>query len=209
MNSWRRDLSWLGFGPLAPATWVSPHPLLSRVADIGAALPNARLEELLEMQASDTAADRSIAERCWDLAALNDEYTDFIREARLQLPAFRSHLHDPADAFRARIEPVHAYRHFPTRDPGLPAALQPPGWMGEHARTLFLEAHRCRPRQPRADLRERGRRRRTGRRQYRRRSAVVGLEAGLDPLCVEELVEPFARPFSVSRSRSWADLAAM
>ena len=136
----RRDLSWLGFGSLAPATWVSPHPLLSRVADIAASLPNAKLE-LLEMQTTDTAADRSIAERCWDLGVLNEEYGEFIRDLRLKLPAFRSNLHDPADAFRARIELVHAYRHFPTRDPGLPAALQPSGWLGEHARTLFLEAH--------------------------------------------------------------------
>lgn len=136
----RRDLSWLGFGPLAPATWVSPHQLLSRVADIGATLPNAKLE-LLAMQASDTAADRSIASRCWDLESLNLEYAAFIRDLRLKMPAFRHNLHDAAEAFRARIELVHAYRHFPTRDPGLPAALQPPGWLGEHARTLFLETH--------------------------------------------------------------------
>jgi phenylacetic acid degradation operon negative regulatory protein len=136
----RRDLTWLGFGSLAPATWVSPHLLLDSVADIGATLPNARLE-LLSMQTKDTAADRSIAARCWDLETLNDEYADFIRELRLKLPAFRYNLHDASDAFAARIELVHAYRRFPRRDPGLPAALQPAGWLGEHARTLFLEAH--------------------------------------------------------------------
>ena len=96
---------------------VAP-PLLSRVADIGATLPNAKLE-LLEMQASDTAADRSIAERCWELEALNEEYAEFIRDLRLRLPTFRYNLHDPAEAFRASIELVHAYRQFPTRDPGL------------------------------------------------------------------------------------------
>lgn len=136
----RRDLSWLGFGPLAPATWVSPHQLLARVADIGATLPNAKLE-LLSMQTSGTPADRSIAARCWDLETLNQEYAEFIRDLRLKLPAFRSDRHAPADAFTARVELVHAYRHFPTRDPGLPTALQPPAWLGEQARTLFLEAH--------------------------------------------------------------------
>jgi phenylacetic acid degradation operon negative regulatory protein len=136
----RRDLAWLGFGSLAPATWVSPHPLLDRVAEIGAALPNARLE-LVKMRASDIAADRSIAARCWDLAALNTEYAAFIREVRLQLPNYRSGRLDGAESLVARIELLHSYRHFPYRDPGLPADLQPAGWLGEQARVLFNEAH--------------------------------------------------------------------
>ena len=136
----RRDLAWLGFGSLAPATWVSPHPLLDRVAEIGAALPNARLE-LVKMRASDIAADRSIAARCWDLEALNAEYAAFIRDVRLRLPDYRSGQFDGTESLAARIELLHAYRHFPYRDPGLPADLQPPGWLGEQARVLFNEAH--------------------------------------------------------------------
>ncbi|HVQ96709.1 MAG TPA: PaaX family transcriptional regulator C-terminal domain-containing protein [Mycobacteriales bacterium] len=136
----RRDLTWLGYGSLAPATWVSPHPSLDRVADVGAALPNARLE-LVTMRATDVAADRSIAERCWDLAELNKEYDTFIRGLRLKLPRYRTGRLDGAEALEARINLVHAYRHFPYRDPGLPAELQPPAWLGERARTLFNEAH--------------------------------------------------------------------
>jgi phenylacetic acid degradation operon negative regulatory protein len=136
----RRDLAWLGFGSLAPATWVSPHPALDRVADVGAALPNARLE-LVTMRATDVAADRSIAERCWDLTELNDEYDAFIRDLRLKLPRYRTGILDGAEVLEARINLVHAYRHFPYRDPSLPAELQPPGWLGEQARVLFNEAH--------------------------------------------------------------------
>ena len=136
----RRDLAWLGFGPLAPATWVSPHPSLDRVADVGATLTNARLE-LVTMRATDVAQDRSIAARCWDLAGLNSEYETFIRDLRLALPRYRSGMMDGAEALEARINLVHAYRHFPYRDPSLPAELQPPGWLGEQARVLFNEAH--------------------------------------------------------------------
>ena len=135
----RRDLAWLGFGPLAPATWVSPHPLLSHVADIGATLPNARLD-LVTMRAHDVAADRAIADRCWDLATLNREYSTFIRDLRLNLPRYRNTL-TGSEALRARINLVHTYRHFPYHDPGLPPELQPAGWLGEQARTLFNEAH--------------------------------------------------------------------
>lgn len=136
----RRDLAWLGFGPLAPATWVSPHAILDRVADIGASLPNARLE-LVTMRASDIAADRAIAARCWDLEALNVEYAAFIREVRLELPKYRFGELDGAEGLAARVNLVHKYRHFPYRDPGLPAELQPAGWLGEQARVLFNEAH--------------------------------------------------------------------
>jgi phenylacetic acid degradation operon negative regulatory protein len=136
----RRDLSWLGFGCLAPATWVSPFPLLNRVADLGAALPNAKID-LLTMQSSGLPADRSIVERSWALEELNEEYANFIREVRLTVMSGRFNPEDASAAFVQRIRLVHAYRRFPFRDPGLPAELQPPGWLGEQARELFIEAH--------------------------------------------------------------------
>jgi phenylacetic acid degradation operon negative regulatory protein len=136
----RRDLSWLGFGCLAPATWISPFPLLNRVADLGAALPNAKLD-LLTMRSSGIPADRSMVERCWELEPLNKEYADFIRDVRLKIMSGERNLNDPHDAFVMRISLVHFYRRFPFRDPGLPADLQPSGWLGEQARELFIEAH--------------------------------------------------------------------
>jgi phenylacetic acid degradation operon negative regulatory protein len=136
----RRDLSWLGFGSLAPATWVSPFRLLDRVADLGAALPNAKLD-LLTMRSSGLAADRSIVERCWELRSLNEEYAAFIRDLRLKTMATRWDQEDGDAAFAQRISLVHEYRRFPFRDPGLPADLQPPGWLGDQGRELFIEAH--------------------------------------------------------------------
>lgn len=136
----RRELTWLGFGSLAPATWVSPHNLMDEVADVAATLPNAKLD-VLEMRSTDVATDRSIAERCWDLESLNEAYAGFLRDLRLKLPDYRAGLLDPAEAFTARIELVHSYRYFPSHDPGLPADLQPAGWLGEQARSVFVEAH--------------------------------------------------------------------
>ena len=137
----RRDLSWLGFGPLAPAIWVSPHPLLARVAEIGAGLPNARIE-LVTMKAIDIAADRSIAARCWDLEGLNQDYAKFLQALRLDVRNYRSDMLDGGEALNARINMVCSFRHFAYRDPGLPAELQPAGWLGEQARRLFREADR-------------------------------------------------------------------
>ncbi|HEY5396741.1 MAG TPA: PaaX family transcriptional regulator C-terminal domain-containing protein [Trebonia sp.] len=134
----RRDLSWLGFGPLAPATWVSPHRLLESVANVGAGLPNARLD-LLTMKAADIGADRAIAARCWDLGTLNAEYAAFIRDVRVELADYP--LLDGASAMASRIRLVQSFRRFPFRDPGVPAELQPAGWLGEQARTLFDQAY--------------------------------------------------------------------
>ena len=136
----RRDLSWIGFGSLAPAAWVSPHPLLDRVAQLGSALPNAKLD-LLTMRSSGLAADRSIATRSWDLESLNEQYSKFIHDVHLDMMDADWDRTDPAAAFARRIGLVHTYRRFPYRDPGLPIELQPPGWLGDQARDLFIEAH--------------------------------------------------------------------
>ncbi len=136
----RRDLSWMGFGSLAPATWVSPLPLLDRVAELGAALPNAKLD-LLTMQSGGLDADRSIVARSWDLESLNKQYSKFIHDVHLDIMDAAWDRNDPAAAFVRRIGLVHAYRRFPYRDPGLPIELQPPGWLGDAARELFIETH--------------------------------------------------------------------
>ena len=79
----RRTLSWLGFGPLATATWMSPH---ERLDDVERALPDtsARLD-LLTCRSRDRATDLDMVERCWDLKALGRDYQDFV--IRLQRAA--------------------------------------------------------------------------------------------------------------------------
>ena len=36
---------------------------------------------------------------------------------------------------------VHRFRELAYRDPNLPVELQPAGWLGDQARTIFTEAH--------------------------------------------------------------------
>lgn len=135
----RRTLSWLGFGPLATATWISPH---ERLDDVGRALAetSARLD-LLTCRSRDLATDLDMVERCWDLVTLGRDYQDFL--ARLgelpttsELARLSGH-----EALRLRIELVASYRHFPFRDPDLPAELLPEDWPGRRAHELFVAAH--------------------------------------------------------------------
>src|SRR6266550_3913758 len=72
-----RTLAWHGFGPLAAATWISPHPRLEMVRDALAGLSATRID-LLESRALSRAADREMAFRCWDLDGLGRDYVELI-----------------------------------------------------------------------------------------------------------------------------------
>jgi phenylacetic acid degradation operon negative regulatory protein len=136
----RRALAWHGFGPLAAATWISPHPRLEEVREALAGLSATRMD-LLESRALSRAADREMAFRCWDLNGLARDYTELISGYK-QLPDSASLAAVPGpEALRRQVELVASYRALPFRDPDLPSALLPEGWQGRRAHTLFLTAH--------------------------------------------------------------------
>ena len=135
----RRTLAWHGFGPLAAATWISPHPRLDTVREALADLSATRID-LLESRALSRAADREMAFRCWDLDGLGREYVELISGYEQLHPAELAALPGP-EALRRQVELVASYRALPFRDPDLPAALLPEGWPGRRAHALFSAAH--------------------------------------------------------------------
>jgi phenylacetic acid degradation operon negative regulatory protein len=136
----RRTLAWHGFGPLAAATWISPHPRLETVREALADLSATRTD-LLESRSLSRAADREMAFRCWDLDGLGRDYLELIGAyEQLPDPAELAALPGP-EALRRQVELVASYRTLPFRDPDLPAALLPEGWQGRRAHTLFIAAH--------------------------------------------------------------------
>ena len=136
----RRTLAWHGFGPLAAATWISPHPRLETVRDALADLSATRMD-LLESRALSRAADREMAFRCWDLDGLGRDYVELISGYE-QLPGAVELAALPgSEALRRQVELVASYRALPFRDPDLPAALLPEGWPGRRAHELFTAAH--------------------------------------------------------------------
>ena len=68
----------------------------------------------------------------WDLAAVEEQYVQFIEEFRD--PA-------PADALARQVELVHVWRRFPSIDPALPRELLPARWSGLEAARLFADRH--------------------------------------------------------------------
>jgi len=136
----RTELSWLGFGPLASSTWVSPRDRLTEVQEHFAEETSIRLD-LLRCESSGLAQDREMAARCWDLDGLNADYQSFLRTYRPQMSGYRKGLVPPRQALVERMRLTHDYRMFPFRDPDLPEELVPAGWKGREAHAMFIEAH--------------------------------------------------------------------
>jgi phenylacetic acid degradation operon negative regulatory protein len=122
----RTRLSWLGFGPMSPTTWVG----LRTTAEA----QTAHVLKQLNVQANSFVAEpgqigdlRDVINRAWDLEALAASYTAFadefepLRESREE------------SALIALVRMTHAWRKFPFSDPGLPVSLLPVDWPGLRA----------------------------------------------------------------------------
>ncbi|MBV9795561.1 MAG: PaaX family transcriptional regulator [Actinobacteria bacterium] len=136
----RKELAWLGFGPLASSTWISPHDRLAQVEQKFADHPTVRLD-LLRCRSAGLLQDREMVGRCWDLDILNQDYQQLLRRYRPQLPHYRAGRIEPRQALVDRMQLIYDYRKFPFRDPDLPVELLPGGWRGREAHELFLAVH--------------------------------------------------------------------
>lgn len=136
----RRRLAWLGFGQLSPSVWLSPHERSGRIRDEFAASTMVRLD-IFRSRSAGNGADRDIAARAWDLAGLDRDYRDLLGRYAPRLAEYRAGGLDDRTALVERMRLVYDYRHFPFRDPDLPAELLPEGWPGRQAHDLFLQAH--------------------------------------------------------------------
>lgn len=129
------QLSFLGYGPIGPHTWVSPRP----APELDHALGDAGARADRFTAAHDGDSQQLIA-RAWDLDGLARSYSLFLEESGDLLGAEPTALVEhPEEAFAARSRLVHAWRKFLFVDPGLPAALLPPDWPGSKAAAWFDE----------------------------------------------------------------------
>lgn len=127
----RTRLSWAGLGSPAPGIWITTHAeRIEEVEDVlgGAGITDGQLF-VAQHRGGDLAA---LVRQAWDLPAIEQRYEDFIAE-------FASPAAD--DPLTRLIELVHAWRRFPSIDPGLPARLLPARWSGVRAAKLFAARH--------------------------------------------------------------------
>ena len=128
----RTRLSWAGLGSPAPGVWITTHT--ERREEVEQVLRQAGLPDAQIFVAEHRGGGElsALVAQAWDLAAIEQRYEAFLVEFA---PASA---HDPLTRL---IELVHAWRRFPSIDPGLPARLLPTRWSGARAAKLFAARH--------------------------------------------------------------------
>ena len=135
----RKRMAWLGFGSLAPSTWICPHDKRAEVVKVLEGEPEARFDVFMARSLG-LAHDRDMVRRCWDLDGLNEAYGEFLHATQERLARFQESAPPGADALVERIRLLHDYRRFPFQDPDLPLELLPTGWLDRQAHDAFLAA---------------------------------------------------------------------
>jgi phenylacetic acid degradation operon negative regulatory protein len=140
----RSELTRLGFGMVAPGVWIVP------------AYPQDATAETLRRLGLDSYADLFHADhlafgdpagrvrRWWNLDELQRRYEAFIQAHEPTLrrwersPEERSPEVGERKAFADYVRALTDWRRLPYLDPGLPAELLPPGWVGIRAAEEFF-----------------------------------------------------------------------
>jgi phenylacetic acid degradation operon negative regulatory protein len=138
----RKRLAWLGYGPLVPGTWISPH---NRSAEVGRLLEDLDARSNVQMFSGLRLAggdDRVLVGRCWDIKGLNQQYARFVHRwepkyEKCAAALIRGDGPSPAECFGQRFWITHEYSPFPRLDPNLPQALLPDDWSGDKASEIF------------------------------------------------------------------------
>jgi phenylacetic acid degradation operon negative regulatory protein len=142
----RRELIWLGLGPLSRSTWVTPRALGPQLAELARAHRLDGYVAIFEAALLGPGQDRALVGRCWDLEAVAARYRAFTAAARRRAMTLRLRIRrgtlSEAACFAEKIRLVHEYRKFLFVDPGLPDALLPEGWPGREASRIFREIYR-------------------------------------------------------------------
>lgn len=137
-HSLRQALTWLGFGSLAPGTWISPHNRKVEVKNYCNELGVQKYVEIFSGMHLGLSIDRDLVQRCWDFETIAADYQKFIHlyEAAYE-NCRKGNIPSPRDCFVERFWITHHFQSFPRQDPNLPTVLLPANWIGFRARSLF------------------------------------------------------------------------
>jgi phenylacetic acid degradation operon negative regulatory protein len=142
----RLELSWMGYGPLSNATWISPYDLTKEVEDLAERLQIKECIQIFQAKHQASTDPKKIVSRCWDLSRIHERYANFIAKYRPKLEGHLKRLQagetiEPSECFVERFNLIHEYRKLPFLDPDLPQELLPENWLRPQAAALFKEYH--------------------------------------------------------------------
>jgi len=145
-NELRQELSWLGYGALCEATWISPNNLTAQVEKVVKRLKIKENVHVFTAKYAGLTDLLNIVPRCWDLTHLQKSYANFIEKYQPKFESYRNRVNNgviiqPSECFVERFELIHEYRKFPFFDPDLPVELLPDNWLRSAAADLFHTYH--------------------------------------------------------------------
>jgi phenylacetic acid degradation operon negative regulatory protein len=142
----RLELSWMGYGPLSEATWISPNDRTKEVEDLAERLEIKDCIQIFQAKCEECTDPGNIVSRCWDLGKIHERYANFITRYQPKLECYLKRLEagdslESSECFVERFNLIHEYRKLPFLDPDLPQELLPDNWLRPQAAELFDEYH--------------------------------------------------------------------
>jgi phenylacetic acid degradation operon negative regulatory protein len=131
----REELRWRGFGALPGGLYAHPSTGCTEVRAWLAALKAPPGALIFSARSDGPASDKRLAAEGWDLKDLTRRYRRFRSDFAPLAPVVRAGL-APQTAFLVRTLLIHEYRRIHLKDPLLPPALLPSGWVGTSAYEL-------------------------------------------------------------------------
>lgn len=137
----RKQLAWLGYGPLSSGSWICPHDVGDDVRGLVESLGIEGHVETFAARHEGGSSDRELAARCWDLAGIDRRYQEFLARYRPLFADLSQREVGESECFVRRFLLIHEFRKFFFIDPELPSELLPDRWHGSAARELFRDFH--------------------------------------------------------------------
>lgn len=145
----RKELTWLGYGIIAPNVYGHPTAPINQtqamLAKVGVT------SEVVVMRARNYdpmygLGTKGMVRQCFKLEELEKQYAAFIKHYRALARAMQNPKHieqaQPEHCFILRIMLIHHYRRILLKDPKLPPELLPDNWLGKQAQDLCAAIYR-------------------------------------------------------------------
>jgi len=137
----RRELTFLGYGSMTPATWISPNPLVDVTLRHLSLRSLDQYVHLFRARQASLQPASLLMKRCYNLNAVQHHYAKFIKNWRGYREKIASNRLSNDQCFVAKIRLLYDFGDFLYLDPFLPAELLPPQWLGYEAWRLFRDSY--------------------------------------------------------------------
>jgi phenylacetic acid degradation operon negative regulatory protein len=136
----RNSLNGLGFGTLAPGTWISPRQLAPEAERKWCELDAWQYLEVFRAEHLAPSDPCTLVTQAWpQLPALADHYRNYVAAYEPALCHFKDSILDDEACFSTRLRSLIDFVAITVEDPSLPPALLPRDWPRLPAQALFKE----------------------------------------------------------------------